>query len=276
MKFIIHSFNFSKQWGGVLVLHKLGQILSDIGYEVYLIANNTIDNSKAKLISEEYAKTIANDDKTITIYPEVITGNPLNAKKVVRWILYHPGINGGDKIYSNDELIFTYSDYFTANTIYEGSPKLFIFDSHKDFFKNYNNIRNNLTCSLVKKGSNKNLNILTNTHIIDQFLNGPEINNNLLKIFNQYSTFISLDHATYHSTQAALCGCISIVIPEEGVNKEQWQESLPLMKYGVAYGLDDIQWAIETQPLVYKHLTDLEEVSKNTINNFLKIIKDNV
>jgi hypothetical protein len=272
MKFIIWSFDYSKKWGGVIVLHEFGRILSEMGYEVNLIANNTIPYSNCNLISKERAVELVNlDSNYFIIYPEVVVGNPIGAKKVIRWILYHPGVNGGERKYNKDEIIFTYNSFFVRKTEYENSPVLFVFQSNKNFFKNLKKERNGI-CYLVKKGSYKNIKI--DGYNIDNLLHGNNIDDKILDVFNSFKTFISLDHASYHSVQAALCGCISIVIPENGVSKEEWIEKMPLMRYGIAYGFDDINWAIETQKLVFDNIEKLEKESIKSINDFFKIIKN--
>lgn len=42
-------------------------------------------------------------ENDIIIYPGTVSGNPLEFQNVVRWILYYPGIIGGDKKYSDYE-----------------------------------------------------------------------------------------------------------------------------------------------------------------------------
>src|SRR5262249_28693770 len=46
---------------------------------------------------------------SIVVYPETVSGNPLKAKKVVRWTLNTPGLIGGDTFYSNEEMVFVFS-----------------------------------------------------------------------------------------------------------------------------------------------------------------------
>lgn len=45
---------------------------------------------------------------SIVIYPEVVSGNPLGAKRVIRWVLNDPGFLGGDAFYSDEEMVFVY------------------------------------------------------------------------------------------------------------------------------------------------------------------------
>ncbi len=46
--------------------------------------------------------------KSIVVYPEVVSGNPFRARKVIRWALHVPGRIGGDTSYPDDELVFCY------------------------------------------------------------------------------------------------------------------------------------------------------------------------
>lgn len=75
---------------------------------------------------------------------------------------------------------------------------------------------------------------------------------------------------TYHAVQAALCGCISIVIPDPGVTKEEWIHNNPLQKYGITYGLDDIKWALNTRHLVRKNLTEKNQETIVLVKTYIK------
>lgn len=45
----------------------------------------------------------------IIVYPEVISGNPLEAECVVRWVLNFPGLLGGDADYPDTEMVIAFS-----------------------------------------------------------------------------------------------------------------------------------------------------------------------
>ena len=49
-----------------------------------------------------------------------------------------------------------------------------------------------------------------------------------------------------YSRYAALCGCIPIVVPIEGVSKQEWHPEKEL-RYGIAYGSGDVEWALQTR-----------------------------
>lgn len=44
----------------------------------------------------------------IAIYPEIVVGNPLGARRVIRWALNDPGLLGGETRYPDDDLVFVY------------------------------------------------------------------------------------------------------------------------------------------------------------------------
>lgn len=45
---------------------------------------------------------------SILVYPEIVSGNPCGAGRVVRWALNTPGLLGGDSTYPDDEMVFLY------------------------------------------------------------------------------------------------------------------------------------------------------------------------
>jgi len=78
---------------------------------------------------------------------------------------------------------------------------------------------------------------------------------------------------------AALCGCKVIVMnvldnPQAyypySTTPEQYREENPLKKYGVAFGFEDLQWAIDTQHLVRPHLEEMNRQNEETVDNFVK------
>ena len=92
---------------------------------------------------------------------------------------------------------------------------------------------------------------------------------NLIEFFNQYKFFISYDPLTFISVIAALCGCISIVYPVDGLSKLDWINTTCASEYikfkgldnlyGIAYGLEDIKYAEETISLAKEQWADIQK-----------------
>ncbi len=265
INFIVWSPGFSEKVGGSIVLAKLAEILHNLGENSYTTFGKP--GSNVKIISEN---DIYNFDKnnSIIIYPEIVTGNPFSFKHVTRWLLYTPGKHGGDGIYSDNDLIYKYWNYFKAPDESKVNGELRCFDLKIDNFYN-KNLNRDGDCHIVRKGAfyHKKLDKHSENSIDIAYYSDD---NFLLNIFNEKDMFLSYDSMTYLSIQAALCGCTSVVIPEPNVSKEEWISKCPIFKYGVAYGLEDIDWSIKTKHLVKDHLIELENESIKLVKKFVE------
>ena len=279
MKFLIYSFNYDWKSGGNQVLNDLGKILSK-DYTTYVFGTTTVFESKAICVNIDKAKEIAIQDDVITIYPEVISGNPFNAKNVVRYVLYYPGWHAGDKEYSDDELIVTYNNEYVKDTKYDNAFVLTVLNPKLNIMKNYDKKRNKIGLLVRKcKDFEYKMNLLNEyKHLlklpvisIDDEINKCSDLRDLSKIYNTITLFISFDPHTYHSTMAALCGCTSIVIPSKEISNEEFYN---VQKYGVSYGFENIDFAKLTYS---KMIDDLKQMEQNTFTqcaNFVKLIQN--
>ena len=96
-KYLIYTPSYNPQSGGIIVLHKLCHMLNNLGAHAFLF-HDKIDNVNYFNTNPEYLTPIADlsilNQDPIVIYPEIVIGNPLNAKHVVRWLLNRPGVIG--------------------------------------------------------------------------------------------------------------------------------------------------------------------------------------
>jgi hypothetical protein len=76
------------------------------------------------------------------------------------------------------------------------------------------------------------------------------------------------------SVQAAMCGCISIVVPDGSKTKEEWLSGSRLNQYGIAFGEDDIPRAIETLPLLQQEIKNINLEMSTQINIFIDKCKN--
>jgi hypothetical protein len=275
-------FNLSD--GGTTVHYYLAQVLDNMGLTVK-ICNEFDNNSRNSLFNKFTNKKNIDIDNTIVIYCEGIKGNPLNAKYVVRWMLSKLGQN----------VPLNYYNYWGPNEL------VYFFNSEKEFLDSNTqvkmltlfyinpNIRNlNLerkgTChSFRKKFIHNNVTILHKPASFE--ITREHTQNDYIEIFNKYKQFLCYDPLSFLSIIAAMCGCISIIYPIEGVSKKEYFKKTGLYEYmvdkniceiyGIAYGASDeeINYSRDTLHLVKEQFNDIQNWFINKyIKNFISDI----
>lgn len=271
MKFIIWTWKWQKHVGGVRVMHKLCDYLNRIGAEAYMYSEN---KTNPNYISPHYNEAEGFDpETTVVIYPECITDNPLNAKHVVRWLLYNQVAPYPNK---NDYIFKYYPYYYSMDNRCDGILRINDFDL--DFWTHENFEDRIYNTVLVRKGAHK---VTLNWHtqlksifVYDDIEKEYNDENILKWALNKSNVFLSYDVCTFCSLRAALCGCISVVVPERGITKEEWRKAFPMYKYGVSYGSEEIDYAKETRHLVKPHLEFIQNESLQTVHDFVAFWKD--
>ena len=92
----------------------------------------------------------------------------------------------------------------------------------------------------------------------------------MLEVFNRHEIFVSYDSETAASVIAALCGCLSIIVPREGHKKE---DLLPCFHFGIAYGLDDLSSAMVSRSRLGEFITRIQEDADATVVRFTEITR---
>lgn len=294
MKFVIVSPQ--QVCGGPIVLHALCKHLCDLGHDARILYSLGFGCGNKGLISRanyyrkwlQYVlklKPLAYEPvkgcratwfpfvgkDTIVVYPETMFGNPLGAKKIVRWLLYHYRFKQTPGAYHEKDLFVAYRDIFNDKEL---NPQGYLVKTpyfDLDTYKRYNFGERKGTCYIIRKGAKRpDLPQSFDGVIIDK-MSEQEI----VRIFNECKYCVSYDTQTAYSSIAALCGCISVVIPEEGKRKEDYLTNSE-KKYGVAWGFSEaeIQYALETQHLVEKVYLDFNRSGKDSARNFVEICEN--
>ena len=184
----------------------------------------------------EFAQWSDITDNTLVIYPEIVSGNPLGAKHVMRWILLNLGIEMPIDHYKNwnpNDLVYIWDVKDKKNSCIKqlSTPWL------NPIFKN-NNIDGlrNKTCFLVKKAKLypgfKNSYYIHDKDSIDlEKLNLLEKAN----LLNECKYFFCYDLNTAFIPFAILCGCIPILYSYDNYTKETWLNGTMLNKDGVIH-----------------------------------------
>jgi hypothetical protein len=271
---------FSFQDGGTVVQYLLCKVLEEHGETVRIYPNSDVKIYNS-IFNKFYNNEFPIDDNCIVIYCEGTQGNPLNASKVVRWMLSELGQNVPKEYletWGKNELVY----YFNSETKFYREPtklnnifKLLNVLYINPYAKNVNTSFRSGYCHTIRKAFNihKSIEFIhpTNSFEITREHNQMQC----ISFFNKYKFFVSYDSLTFLSVIAALCGCISVVYKVDGLSKQDWikttaaHEFLQFRGYnnlfGIAYGVEDIPFAINTLNLASQQWNNISNYSKEKL-----------
>ena len=208
-----------------------------------------------------------NRKNTIVIYPEVIFGNILYAKNVVRYLLFNYKYSKTLNAYSKSDFFICFRDIFNDKALNPNEYKLQLNYFDFNLYKQYNFEERRGNCYIIRKGRNrKDLPASFDGDIIDTGMEESKI----VEIFNKNKYCFCYDTQTLYTIIAAVCGCIPIVMLEPGKTKNDYLGENERLTYGVAYGnfKDEIDYAIRTRGKLLESLN----FSKNNEENILRFI----
>lgn len=292
--------------GGTLVLSTLCGTLRKLGYDAKLIIRDyqhydnhqkpifhTYINIKIAvrlflmrygLLPEKYRKsknttniqgldtdykilTPTNKSNSIIIYPEIIFGNPLKIKNVVRFMMFHHKFYSRPNTYKQTDKFIAFRPKFNDFDLNpdEVILKLNYFD--KNLYQQYNFGERKGNCYIIYKGKNRK--DLPSSFDGKVFWN-IDSQEDFVKTLNECKYCYSYDPQSYYNIIAAVCGCIPIVVLEPGKTVEDYLT--PEEKHlGIAYGNtpEQIEYAINTREKLLASL----EYEKSNIDNTKKFVE---
>lgn len=283
----VYCPTFSENRGGAIVLHYLVDRLRALNVDAYAIPQikHYPDDmhwllKRIKQWNYKYFKKfkthsgmnvpvlnseIPND--MIIIYPEVISGNPMNAKNVVRWLLHKPGFFGVGGNYSENDEFFFFNEVCRDDKTY--IPKdnlLYIFWLREDIYYDCSGGQRSGSCRMLRKGEVSGIvDIPDNDKSI--LLDGKS-HEQIAKIFRKTEFFYCHDPMTFYCYLAAVSGCIPIIIPQPGVSSKAWRNTTEI-KFGIAYGLEEVDWARKTRSKMIDEMVKIKENEEQNLLLFL-------
>lgn len=252
--------------GGPMILHYISKKLLDFGDRVCM--NYPFYDGCEKL-TKDFFKNLKTEDWILIATENDFRLQSINLK-TVRLILFS---SKNIEKYRTDELVLQYGKSFTVGTKFENSPSIRPIVTNLSFWKDLGCKRSEIPLILIKKGHLPKDKIIKGK-IIDDVIQMNDtretIDFELLKLFNTHKTFITYDNNTFHSVQAALCGAISIVIPDGKLNEKEWRKSTR-REYGIAYGNNEeqINFALNTTDSL-KKIIENELIRSNDEIHFLR------
>lgn len=258
-------FKFLFKWVKWVIKDTVKVILSKYFNKKFIdFENEAIKNYKRKYLP------FINRKSTIVIYPEVCYGNILKAKYVIRWFLYYNKFKNDEKAYDKNDIFICYRKKFNDYELNPECNQLRISHFSNGTYKQTNFGDRSGCCYIIRKGSKrKDLPTKYNGPIIDDLSEKEKV-----EAFNKYKYCYLYDTQTLYARIAGYCGCIPIVLLEQGKNVDDYISDEDV-RYGIAYGNtnDEINYAINTNSKLKEYLDTLELKNRENVREFIKLLE---
>jgi hypothetical protein len=280
-EYIVCTPSFDVNIGGSLFLHGLAVRLQKMGHRVALTPLPRYYEMgrrawlKAFLVPPKCESAPGTtfkvvrrreiNENAIVIYPEIVKGNPLGARNVVRWLLNKPGLLHPFEP-ALGEIYFKAGNFCEDVSLTGGAPLLTCWEVNPVYYNRGEPSRTS-TCYMVRKGSDREL----NRHPEGAICLDGRTHAEIAEVFNKSHTFYCYDEMTLYAQYAAICGCISVVVPKYFSNHDEYVATRSIARYGVSYGFEHIDHARSTQHLVRGLLQELELQNLETVERFVEI-----
>ena len=280
--FVIYAGPFDETMGGVLVLHELCARLNQLGYRAsiwpagkpasplrlqpaalpgYLRRGGARGFNRGPNANPLASRADLADG--ILVYPEIIGANPLGAPRVVRWFLNRPGFFFENVRYGKDDIFFFYNPAFDDPAINPDPDNFLRVTYLHPAYQCNNEGQREGACYIVRKGEGRTL----DRHPPEALRIDALSHEEKAAAFNRCACLYSYDPYTFYTTYAAICGCVPIVIPAEGVTKAQWAPD-PELALGHAYGEGEVDWARMTRGAMLEMLARRREEEDALVHRF--------
>lgn len=207
--YFIYAPSYTHTSSGVRTLHLLCHMLNQSGEVAYLIPDNgnlyaTNPALNTPLLLPQHQNYYR--DNFIAVYPDIVKGNPWNAKHVVRYLLAPRGAYGGDEVFSETDQIWGALPSIADNVLripvsdpgifYPPAPqgKTHYTDKNCFYSHKYDRIHGNELLPITK--------------------NATRLEGSLEEIADilRENTVCYLYEVSSILTEAALCGCLVILV----------------------------------------------------------------
>jgi len=283
LNFYVAALPYRQGDAGCMYLHKLAHNMQQLGENVTVVVHGgvTHPNWGLRVINSIWHEAHIPHHNSVAIYPEIVaTSNPFNAELCVRWVLATPGVHppphGDHGDYPKKDLAYLWKEGIKIpdKSLVRGFLEMTNYEENL-IFQNENRHVPGTACYMIRKGGARKVfdQHPADALCIDDFASKGD-KEYLKEVFNRYETFICYDDISFIPVQAALCGCVSIVIPRDPDNAFLNSYGIADTKrHGVAYGNtpEQIQWAKDTVHLAHN---DLKKQEETTIAQVQKVIND--
>lgn len=238
---------YARTSAGIKVLHFLCNALNRLGERAYIVthpfhpaATATNPDLNTPILTKEMLERDFQTGLTpIVVYPETVTGNPLNAPFVVRYIMNFPGLLGGEGAYDPSEFCVAYSEIL-AQTVPDCRMTIFFPASDPMTFSPYPKVKRKGSCFYAAKyryvHQGELFDITKNSIEITRDRPNSQTPDQIAELFRSSEVFYTYEN-TALAIEATLCGCPVVFLPNKYLDK-----SIGLYEVGtegVAWGTSD-------------------------------------
>ncbi len=274
--YYIYAPNYRRSSSGIRVMHMLCDALIRSGYEAYVTARVLSDEFMTPLLTEEVVDAHrAQGLEPIVVYPEVIDGNPLKGGVVVRYILNRPGFIEGSGAFGEDDILYAYSRDLLMPGIPDDRVMLLppfdlgVFRLPDDPGKRVPG----KVC--YYRGRRGELHIdpsLLPPDAVEITPHWPSSWEDMADLFQQCEIFYCGGSSAL-GTEAVLCGCLCVVIVEEGAPRIGVYET---QSHGAAWGTapEELERARRTLPLARDNWLRLEKEFWPALDHFIDVTQE--
>lgn len=286
--YYIWSWNYMEKSAGLKVLYLLCHALNNIGQEAFLVHNKSVTpqhnielatlvtspNLRTPVLTqEEYIEHRQADLRPITIYPEVVQGNPMHSDCVVRYILNKPGILSEFFQRNGDDIYIAYDEVFLNDEI-RNVPILKLPSVNDHIFNTTNEVQaENREVILVYTGRFKEA---RNTYpevyaiAVEITADWPASKEELAKLLNRAKVIFVFEF-TAIDAEARLCGCAVIRLASPFF--PDYEENMKKKEIGISYGWSEkgLSEAFRTVSLFSKGYGEAQRLFFQQLHSFVTL-----
>jgi hypothetical protein len=264
--YVIFAPSYNYKSSGCKVLYELDYYLREYGQDSCIVnfEPRNYFGDRYNVVDLLEAVKLVKDNATV-IYPEIVSGNPLNAKRIIRWILNAPlaqvKFNEGEITWAYDKFSAKWAD----NDHILSVPYVDL-DICRDM-----GLKRKGSAFFVYKAEGRVPRIaeLEETQITDL---EPE---DLYELLNSIKVLYTYDDYTGIADEARLCGCPVICLDFESQRKGFVRYVHPYDYYGYGYGLKELNHAKDTLHLFAKpYMEEFYVKFKIQLEQFIKETKE--
>lgn len=272
MKYIVYAPSFIEASAGIRALYLLADQLNKRGHKTYITGSHKeAPHLDAPLIPMFLAQVYAKIFGFTAVYPETVTGNPIGARRVARWVLNKPGLIGGERVYDPKELVFSYSAVYSPYIENPILGTLYLPTIRKETFNSDGvdpKTPRTLECFYVGKSTYKE-GYFDRENTVEITKTSPS-SKDLGNLFRASKVLYCFDNSSIIPFEAGLCGCPTVLIPD-GTHTRADFETLELGMSGIAWGIEELPRAQSTVHLVGEAYRKAEIDFDRQLDQFIRI-----